>query len=228
MKIRSTIELNTALNNALAWRKKEITTLLLNIRSQRRAHIKKAYLRASIPMIYAHWEGFIKEASSCYLEFVSRQRLQYCELTTNFIAVSCKSIISDLSKSKRINTHNQFIDFIMLNQSDRARVPYNGVVDTESNLSSRVLQNLLNTIGLPYDEFWKSKSLGIDGKLLHYRNKIAHGEKHEIDETTFLELHDLVINSLDYIKNSIENHATQKKYKRNPTNHSTGLAEDRR
>ncbi len=217
MKIRSTIELNNALNNSLAWRKKEISTLFLNIRSQKRNHIRKAYLRASIPIVYAHWEGFIKEASTYYLEFVSRQRLQYCELTTNFISVSCQTTLSDLSKNKSINAYNQFIDFIMLNQTDRARIPYDSIVDTESNLSSKVLRNLLHTIGLPFDDFWINKSLGIDGKLLHYRNKIVHGERHDIDETTFLELHDLVISSLDYIKNSIENHAIQKNYKRKPT-----------
>src|SRR5580698_1686330 len=28
-------------------------------------------VRAAYPMVYAHWEGFVKEATSAYLEYVS-------------------------------------------------------------------------------------------------------------------------------------------------------------
>lgn len=215
MKIRSALELSNALDNALAWRKKEITNISLTVKSQKRAHIKQAFLRAAIPILYAHWEGYTKDASNYYIEFVARQRLTYSDLTTNFISISCWATIKEISKSKQFHLHNQFIDFLSYNQNERAKIPYKDIVDTESNLSSKVLQNLLFVIGIPYDEFWQGKSLAIDGKLLHYRNKIAHGERHMIDESTFFELHDLVINSLDYMKNSIENSAIQQKYKRN-------------
>ena len=214
MKIRSSFELTDALDSALAWRKKEITTIFFTVRNQKRAHVKQAYLRASIPILYAHWEGYTKEASKYYIEFVARQRLTYSELTTNFISISTWTTLKEISKSNQFNLHSQFIDFLTFSQNKRARIPYEGVIDTESNLSSKVLQNILFVIGLPYDNFWKSKSLAIDGKLLYYRNKIAHGERHAIDETTFIELHDLVINSLNYVKNTIENYAIQKKYKR--------------
>lgn len=215
MKIRSAIELSNVLDNALAWRKKEITTILFTVKSQNRAHIKQAFLRAFIPILYAHWEGYAKEASTYYIEFVARQRLPYAALSTNFVSISCWSTIKNISKSNQFYLHNQFIDFLTYNQNERAKIPYEGVVDTESNLSSKVLRNLLFIIGLPYDEFWQKKSLAIDGKLLYYRNKIAHGEKHFIDESTFLELHDLVINSMDYMKNTIENSAIQQNFKRN-------------
>ncbi len=215
MKIRSAFELSNALDYALAWRKKEITTILLTIKSQKREHIKQAFLRSSIPILYAHWEGYTKQSSNYYIEFVARQHLTYSDLTTNFISISCWAKIKEISKTNKFHIRNQFIDFLTYNQNERAKIPYKGVVDTESNLSSKVLQNILSVLGIPYDKFWQGKSLAIDGKLLHYRNKIAHGGKHMICESTFLELHDLVINSLDYMKNSIENSAIQQKYKRN-------------
>lgn len=214
MKIRSSVELIDALEKALAWRKKEVTSFFFSVKGQKRRHIKQAYLRASIPILYAHWEGYTKEASSYYIEFVARQRLTYRELTTNFIAICSWKTLKEISRSNQFQLHSQYIDFLTYSQNERAQIPYEGVIDTESNLSSRVLQNILFAIGLPYDTFWKTKSLAIDAKLLHYRNKIAHGERYEVDESTYVDLHDLVITSMDYIKTSIENSAIQKKYKK--------------
>lgn len=214
MKIRSSLELSNALDSALAWRKKEITTVYLTLKNQKRLHEQQAFLRAFIPILYAHWEGYAKEAASYYIEFVARQRLSYVELTTNFVSISCRSAINEIAKSNQIHTHNQLVDFLSYNQNERAIIPYKDIVDTESNLSSKVLRNLLFVIGIPFDEFWQSKSLSIDGKLLFCRNKIVHGEKHMVDNKTFVELHDLVIDMIDHIKTSIVNFAVQGKYKR--------------
>lgn len=214
MKIRGLTELNTALNDALAWRKKEITNIFLNIKSQNREHLKQTLIRATVPILYAHWEGFTKEAATYYIEFVARQKLSYSDLSTNFLAISCRPALMEIAKTNQTYLYNQFIDFLTYNQSERARIPYTGTIDTESNLSSKVLNNILFTIGVPFDDFWQTKSLLIDGKLLYYRNKIAHGERQAVDETTYSELHDLVIESISYIKNMVENIAIQKKYKR--------------
>ena len=131
MKIRSSFELADALDSALAWRKKEITTILFTVKNQKRAHVKQAYLRASIPILYAHWEGYTKEASSYYVEFVDRQKLTYSELTTNFISISSWTTLKEISKSNQFHLHCQFIDFLTHNQNERARIPYEGVIDTE-------------------------------------------------------------------------------------------------
>lgn len=214
MKIRGLSELNTALSNALAWRKKEITSIFLNIKSQNREHIKQILIRATVPILYAHLEGFTKEAATYYIEFVARQRLLYKDLSTNFLAISCRSAILEIAKTNQTYLHSQFIDFLTYNQSERARIPYSGIINTESNLSSKVIKNILYTIGVPFDSFWQTKALIIDGKLLYYRNKIAHGERQDVDETTYSELHDLVIELINYLKNMVENSAVQKKYKR--------------
>jgi hypothetical protein len=81
-------------------------------------------------------------------------------------------------------------------------------------LKSKVLQNILLTIGLEYDSFWRNKSLLIDGSLLKIRNEIAHGEKTEIDKDTYQENYKLVIELLDYMKICIENAASTKAYRR--------------
>ncbi len=115
MKIRSALDLNDALDNALAWRKKEILTISLTIKNQKRQHLQQTYLRASIPILYAHWEGYTKEASNYYIEFVVRQRLTYKQLSTNFISISCWATLKEISKSNQFHIHNQFIDFLTYN-----------------------------------------------------------------------------------------------------------------
>jgi hypothetical protein len=130
MKIRSTIELSNALDNALAWRKKEITTIFFAVKNQKRAHIKQASLRAFVPILYAHWEGYTKEAATYYIEFVARHRLTYSALSTNFISISCWSTIKEISKSNQFHLHNQFVDFLTYNQNERAKIPFEGVVNT--------------------------------------------------------------------------------------------------
>jgi len=214
MKIRATPELNDALDNALAWRKKEISNFHLLIQECRRNHHKEVLRRAAIMVYYAHWEGFTKQAATYYLELVSRQKLLYCDLNTNFVALSCRDAIKEAANSNKTYLHSQLIDFILFNQHDRSRISYKGVIDTESNLNSKVLQNLLCTIGLDFDDYWIKKSLLIDGSLLKLRNEITHGEKTDVTEEAYLEIHKLVVDLLDTIKNYIENAAIRKTYKR--------------
>lgn len=87
-------------------------------------------------------------------------------------------------------------------------------IDTESNLSSTVLRDLLATIGIPYDSAWSGRELLLDGSLLKTRNDVAHGERTDIDVATYDQLHQLVLELIDQLKTSIENHAAGGAYLR--------------
>lgn len=99
------------------------------------------------------------------------------------------------------------MDFLLFNQNDQAQVPVDDVIDAESNLSSDVLQNLLFTVGLPYDSKWETEALLINGSLLEKRNRIAHGQADEVDPADYATLHAMVVELLDHLKLTIENHA---------------------
>ena len=66
MRIRSLDELNRFLDNDLAWRKKELTTINFMV-SRSREHERGILLRAAICVLYAHWEGFIRNAATSYI-----------------------------------------------------------------------------------------------------------------------------------------------------------------
>ena len=71
MKIRTTEELLGKLDEALSWRKKELIDYKLITERNKGSLLQKPLTRAGIALVYAHWEGFIKEASGFYLSYLS-------------------------------------------------------------------------------------------------------------------------------------------------------------
>ena len=216
MKIRSVLELAEALDQAVAWRKKEISALRILIATRGRPYEQAALRRAAVPILYAHWEGFAKQAATYYLHLVSRQRRRYHELAPNFIAIAARGRIRQAADSRRIAAHLPIVEFLLEGLGEEARLPLDGAIDTESNLSSTVLRDLLATIGIPYDLTWSGRELLLDGSLLKTRNDVAHGERTEVDADTYDQLHQLVLDMVNHLKTSIENQAAIRAYLRTP------------
>jgi len=68
--------LQNNLDQDFAWRIKELTTIKNRI-PQKKEDLQDALIRAGITMLYAHWEGFIKNATEQYLNYVSLRRLKH-------------------------------------------------------------------------------------------------------------------------------------------------------
>ena len=67
--------------------------------------------------MYAHWEGFVKTASTAYLEFVFYQRLKNHELAPNFLALSIRKLLQAASQTNKIESHIELAKFV-LNELD--------------------------------------------------------------------------------------------------------------
>jgi hypothetical protein len=212
--IRTQYQLNEALTRALAWRKHELSNLKLLATTLKREHERSAVRRAALPIIYSHWEGFIKEAATAYLEYVSRRGLKCREVQTNLLALACRGAIRESAASERPHIHSQLIDYLLLNENDPIRIPYADVINTRSNLSSEVLQDILWVIGIEYSDTYRTKAPLIDGSLLATRNEIAHGRGKQVDEESFLQLHGLVVELLDVFAADIENAAVMEGFRR--------------
>lgn len=214
MKVRTLLELTNALDDSLAWRKKEIAALRALISGRLRDHERAVMRRAAVAMLYAHWEGFTKEAALFYLEYVLRQKRALADLTGNFSAMVARRYIREAGQSKKLSVHIATVDrlFAMNTQAPDFFPPK--AIDTESNLSSTVLQEIFLALGLSYDATWQTRALQIDGSLLRMRNEIAHGEDCSVDEPTYKALHDLVLDILDWVKTGIENNAATRAFLR--------------
>jgi len=211
MSIRRLEELNDQLSSELAWRKKELSVIKSLIDTGSFSTSKKtALLRSGVTILYAHWEGFIKQAASIYLEFVSMQRLPYDKLSANFVALAMKSKLNQAKDTNKATIYNEVVEFFMTKLSERSSIQYKNVIQT-SNLSSSVLREIVCMLGLDYS-FYEPKNILIDEKLLKMRNEIAHGNYISIEQKEYDELYFKVIEMMDTFRNQIDNCAATKKY----------------
>jgi hypothetical protein len=202
VKIKTKEDLCDSLNNDLGWRKQELSSLLFEVRSSR-SNLPVALRSASL-LLYAHWEGFIKNAATNYLIYVKSQKLNIEELSDSFAAVCLKQKIFEFEDTLKASVYTQFVSFIREGMNKRASISAENVIKTQSNLSSTVLKEILVAIGLDFTKFELKANL-IDLQLLYYRNNIAHGQDLIMDRPSYLNLHIEVMSMINEINNDIQN-----------------------
>lgn len=213
MKIRTEEEFQDAVDKETSWRKKELSAIKSNIATARNS-AKSTALRAGIALLYAHWEGLIKNVASYYMSYVSFRKLKYGELKENFIAVAIKEELKMFRESNKTSIHNHIIQKIRKMENDASIIPYENVIKTDSNLRSEIFIEIMETIGLDYSEYQINFIL-LDETLLNMRNKIAHGERIEVlslDEKRFNEIYDIITGMMNRFVNQVTNAVVMKEY----------------
>ena len=143
-KIRTLEDLSQVLADDLIWRKKELSDLSSLIENKSFASSKhNAVLRSGIALLYAHWEGYIKNTATYYLEYVSRQRLTYEKLSINFVAIAMKSRLNEATETNKATVFTEVARFLLTQSEDRSFIPYEDTVSTASNLSSSILHEIV-------------------------------------------------------------------------------------
>ena len=202
-------QLSIRLTEDITWRLREISAYrrAINSSDQIRAD---ALLRGSVPLLYAHWEGYFNVACSLYLGFVAEIGVTTDKLKPNFWAITqLQRKNADSIKSER-DLYNLLCD--LRSAPDRVfRRGRHAKITGRSNLNAKTLATGLEFLGLDssstdaYSDF-------LDQKLLPDRNFIAHGESLTIDESKFDDYRNGVIELMRLLKNEIENAASQKEY----------------
>jgi hypothetical protein len=214
MQIRTKEEFIDCVARERAWRVKELAALknmleLSDLQPGRRDALNKS----SIALLYAHWEGFVKKAGGYFLEYVAMQRLNLNELQPCFISLIFKSRIDEASASKKYSVFGDIAVKLIGGRDTKITVPYKNTIDTQSNLSSSVLREILLCLGLDYS-FYEPKQKWIDAKLVNRRNHVAHGNDLGLDTDDVLAMFEEVISLIDLFRNLIENSAVTAGYKR--------------
>lgn len=212
-KIRTEEELYDYIDLEWSWRRKELTALKANIYGARNS-AKSTALRSGIALLYAHWEGLVKNVATAYLNYVSNKRLRYNQLKDNFFALSVKDGLKEFDETLKASRYNKIIIDIRSKKNDKSCIPYENVIKTKSNLNSDIFVEIMETIGLDYSSYESQFKL-LDGVLLKMRNEIAHGERVEslsLDEERFNEIYDKVIRMMDQFRTQIQNAVALKEY----------------
>ena len=215
MAIRTTEQLVSKIDYEMSWRRKEIHDLKVIAASSGVSKVRKKVLyRTGVALLYAHWEGFVKCVGTYYLEFISLQRLPVNQLKNNFVTLIYKKQINEAFHSNKYSIFDSITNTLISNNAIRAKVPYKSIINTQSNLSSKVLKEIVWCLGIDYNLF-ATKEYLLDARLVNKRNHVAHGEELFIDEIEFIDMIDETLNLITIFKNEIENSAVLEAYKRN-------------
>ena len=130
------------------------------------------WCRMCIPMIYAHWEGFVVYSFRVLLKFLNKLDLPPEQTPMNLVVISLGDSYKTLSGKQSFTQKISFTE--RFQQLLQVKIKFSTKIDTKSNLKTPVLNDLCNMFGLNYSKF---STLESDiNTLVHIRNSIAHGE----------------------------------------------------
>lgn len=187
MKIRSLYEFEKALDLEFGWRKQELATLSVELKSSRN-HQARVLFRSGMVLLYAHWEGLIRFSAECFLLHLNRQGHSYKNLKPCFLFYATRASIIN---SHNVNLHNyssfeKTMDFFLVPQEAKFDIDPKPYISTKENqnINSEQFKSIVGKLGLEYLPQYELREKLIDDKLLYYRNTIAHGENthQEVDD----------------------------------------------
>lgn len=207
-------QVRAELEDERTWRKEEVRFLLNRLGDLQSEAEKDRYRRAVLLLLYAHFEGFCKNALLIYIRAINDERLSCVSVIPALVAATCNEILLALADHNRKSDFfrsgapdDAKLHFAWRSQTFLARLPEvmgievsipETVVDTESNLWPIVLRKNLFKLGFDYNAF--SKYEGTISQLLNRRNNIAHGlDRDGIDAAKFSTLQNDVYEVMDSV-----------------------------
>lgn len=214
IKIKTVEKLEELLMQDLAWRKKEMFSLKILV--EKDEVNEPILLRAGIALLCAHFEGFIKRASNCYIGYVAEQKKLYSELKENFTALKMEKEFKSCALSEKHSVHKKLLimhDNLATKTFKEKYDENSPFISTHSNPSSNELKEILETIGVESDIF-ETKATYIDSSLLEKRHHVVHGDRSDLDKADFMTTFDIIIELIEKYKDLIIDATDNKKYLR--------------
>lgn len=155
-------------------RRFEITNLQRVLLNYVGKPLESTVTRMAIPLLYANWEGYVKEVCQLYLEYIERSGTTNRELKAEMLGYLWSSFLRPLTggisfeKKKCIaelalNSMDDIVEF-----SEREKY-----IDTKANLNFDILENL--SAHLCFDVSLLTPYRHHLNALVNLRNNIAHG-----------------------------------------------------
>ena len=212
-KPRTAVQLVAVLDRELSWRRADLLFVLRMV--ERTAGIdQQSAIRAAVPLLYAHWEGFIKRAAGHYADHLSVQRLYFRDVQVCLAGLKAQSDIALLPDiKKRLFAASEALERIRKIENERVSIDVGSRIDRVGNLNHEMLMQIVQFLGLSAAPYEAYKGL-VDDALLYHRNKIAHGEFLDVDAARYKSMHRDVVTLLERFKDDLENAAVMKSYKR--------------
>ncbi len=170
---------------------------------------KLLWSRMCLPMIYAHWEGYVVSSLKLLISHLNELELSPNEVPTKLVVLGLGSKYNSLSGKQSFDQKIEFTDsFKKLFQK---ALKFKKTIDTKSNLNSKVLKELCTMFGFDFTVF-SSVTADID-LIVTFRNKIAHGENSILPVSGSIDNYVLSITkATDLLLVEIDNFVSNKNY----------------
>lgn len=197
-KLRSAYEFVAHIQQEAAWRKRELSQLDGALGSAS-GPWEASLARMGIVMLCAHWEGFVKIATTTYLEYVEQQVIRngvaFDAMAPHFRGLALWKTFSATNASALI-AFTEVIAAYFATSSAKPNIPTD-IIATKSNLTAKRFKRILRTLGLR-DSSLESRAVIIQEKIVKKRHLIAHGGRYgEIGYSA-------VVGAKDYAALSVE------------------------
>lgn len=219
MKLKSKKMFIDMLERDTSWRMHELSAMGKLVGSAK-GDAKHTVIRASVVMLYSHWEGHIKHGGKLYISYLNFLGLKYGAMKRNNLSVALLSKFYGDFQVKNFYLYERYVDFLMDKIStEKFSVDSDKLINTRSNLQFEVLCEILAIIGMDDGLFMANKIL-IDEQLLKYRNCIAHGEdtrkieEVKLDEKAYCELHARIVELMAIFDGNLSNHVLSDSFRK--------------
>lgn len=172
MSLKEVIQAEVSEN--LDMRRLEITNLRRVLLSYAGKYLEPTVVRMAIPLLYANWEGYIKEVCQLYLEYIERSGTKNRELKADLLGYLWSSSLRPLTGGLNFKRKKGIAelalycmdDCVKFSESERS-------INTKSNLNFDVLKDIADHLCFNISILNKHKRHL--NALVNLRNNIAHG-----------------------------------------------------
>lgn len=158
------------------WRTKELRNIKLLYKEidfeLRKEEYSASYLKMIIPMVYAHWEGYVVQSYKIIFEFINRLELSADKVNFKILTYANNQSYNYLKGKHNFNHKCEFTKKFLKILDNNIKIQ--GKIETNSNLKFDVLEKLLDLFDIDINKFIKFKTKL--NELVNIRNAIAHGE----------------------------------------------------
>lgn len=155
-------------------RRLDITNLRRVLLNYVNKPLENTAIRMAIPMLYANWEGFVREVCQLYLEYIENSGLCLRELRADLLGYLWTPLFKPLTGGLNFEKKKAIAELALNCMEDPVRFANSErTINTKSNLNFDVLMDISNHLCLDSTPLvsWKHHL----NALVHLRNNIAHG-----------------------------------------------------
>jgi len=214
MKVKTVGNLLERMDRDLIWRKKELEAIKTLVENSQGSDLKMN-IRIGVLLLYAHWEGYIKNSAICYIIYLSQFKFKYNELTENFLALSLRGNFNICADTHKVSDNCSIVDILInkIDQETKISYKHKEVIPRIGILESNLFFEILCIIGIEKSSFELKKQF-IDRVLVQNRNEVAHGKDTQITKDEFDKMFTFVTETLELIRNEIYKGAKSEAFKK--------------